>query len=56
MRKSSREVIFINTSPPKERVKLLKPMNEIEEMGDNSEEIHSTGLIKRYIERPTSMD
>ena len=31
MRKSSRQVIFINTAPPEERViKLLKPMNEIE--------------------------
>ena len=56
MRKSSREVIFINTSPPEERVQLLKPMNEIEEMEDDSEEIHSTGLINRYIERPTSME
>ena len=32
MRKSSRGVIFINTTPPEERVQLLKPMNEIEEM------------------------
>ena len=32
MRKSSREVIFISTSPPEERVQLLKPINEIEQM------------------------
>ena len=50
MRKSSREVIFINTSPPDERIQLLKPLSEIEELPDESEEIHSGGLIKRYIE------
>lgn len=55
MRKSSREVIFINTSPPEERVQLLKPINEIEQMPDESEEIHSGGLLKRYIERPASL-
>ena len=37
MRKSSREVVFINnTSPPDERVQLLKPISEIEEMPDES--------------------
>ena len=55
MRKSSREVISINTSPPEERVQLLKPINEIEQMPDESEEIHSGGLLKRYIERPASL-
>jgi len=48
MRKSSREVIFIPTAPPDERVQLLKSMNEIEEMDDDSEEIHSNGLLHRY--------
>ena len=55
MRKSSREVIFINTSPPEERVQLLKPINEIEQMPVESEEIHSGGLLKRYRERPASL-
>ena len=31
-------------------------MNEIEEMEDDSEDIPSTGLMKRYIERPTSIE
>ena len=30
MRKSSRNVIFVNTSPHAERVDLLKPLSEIE--------------------------
>ena len=56
MRKSSREVIFINTTPPEERVQLLKPMNEIKEMDDDSEEVHSSGLLNRYIQRPASLE
>ena len=56
MRKSSRQVIFINTAPPEERVKLLKPMNEIEKMDDESEEVHSSGLLNRYMKRPSSLE
>ena len=56
MRKSSRQVIFINTTPPDERVQLLKPMNEIDEMDDDSEEVHSSGLLNRYIQRPASFE
>ena len=55
MRKSSREVIFIPTDPPDERVQLLKSMNEIEEMDDESEEIHSNGLLHRYTQRPACL-
>ena len=39
IRKSSRQIIFINTSPPNERVELLKPMDDIKNMEDDSEEI-----------------
>ena len=55
MRKASRSVIFINTSPPAERVELLKPLSEIENMEDDSEEIQSGGLLRRYDERPECM-
>lgn len=48
-------MIFINTTPPEERVQLLKPMNGIEEM-DDSEEVHSSGLLNRYIQRPASRE
>ena len=43
--KSSWKVIFINTPPPEERVKLLKPMNEIEKIDDESKKVHSSGLL-----------
>ena len=56
MRKSSRQVIFINTAPLEERVKLLKPMNEIEKMDDESEEVYSSGLLNRYMKRLSSLE
>lgn len=56
MRKSSRQVVFINTAPPEDRVHILKPMNDINELDDDSEEIYSTGLLKRYSTRPTSLE
>ena len=56
IRKNSRQVIFINITPPEERVQLLKPMNEIEEMDDDSEEVHSSGLLNRYKQRPASFE
>ena len=55
MRKASRSVVFINTSPPAERVELLKPLCEIENLSDDCEEIQSGGLLKRYTERPERM-
>ena len=35
MKKSSRQVVFINTAPPDERVQLLKQLNEVKEMEDD---------------------
>ena len=55
MRKISRQVIFINTTP-EERVQLLKPINEIEVMDDDLEEVHSSGWLNRYIQRPASFE
>ena len=56
MRKSSRQVVFINTSPPEDRVQLLKPMQEINDMEDDSDEVYASGLIKRYTKRPTKLE
>ena len=55
MRKASRSVVFIKTSLPAERVELLKPLSEIENLSDDCEEIQSGGLLKRYIEHPECM-
>ena len=51
MRKSSRQVVFINTSPPENRVHLLKPLQEISEIDDDSDKISASGLIKRWYDQ-----
>ena len=56
MRKASRQVIFINTSPPEEREELLKPLDDIKDMEDDCEDIYTNGLIKRYTMRPSSLE
>ena len=56
MRKSSRQVVFISTSPPEERVKLLKPLQEIKDLEDESDEIYASGLINRYTKRPANLE
>ena len=52
MRISSHQVVFINTSPSKDRVQLLKTLQEINDMEDDCDEIYASGFIKRYMKRP----
>ena len=56
MRKASRSVIFINTNAPEDRVCLLKPIEVLDEMDDNSEDIESNNIIKRYSNRPKALE
>ena len=56
MRKASRQIIFINTSPPEERVELLKPFDDIKEMDDDCEEIYAGGLLKRCCKHPAKLE
>ena len=56
MKKSSREVLFINTAPPNERVQLLKPINDIKEMEDDCQDVYTTGLLQRYAKRTASLE
>ena len=56
MRKSSRQVIFVNTNLPEERVFLLKPQSVIENMDADDENVEARGLITRYEERPDSLE
>ena len=55
MKKSSSQVIFINTTLCDERVQLLKPINDIQEMEDDCEDVFSYGLLKIYAKRPLSL-
>ena len=56
LRRSSREFQFINTSDPDERTFLLKSMDKIKELPDNSIDIESDNVIKRYQRRPRQME
>ncbi|XP_062600656.1 uncharacterized protein LOC134262299 [Saccostrea cucullata] len=53
--KSSRDV-FINTSPPEERTLLLKCKSALEELPENSTDIHASSVIKRYSQRPRQLE
>lgn len=56
MRKLSRLVVFVNTSPPKDSVRLLKCLSDIKEMEDNCEETYASGLLDRYTKRPAKLE
>lgn len=47
MCKASQQVVFINTSPPCERVNLSKLLGDIKDMNDDCEDIYSAHLLKR---------
>lgn len=49
MRKASRQIISINTSPPEDRVELLKTMDDTKEMEGNCEEICPSILLKEIV-------
>ena len=56
LRRSSREFQFVNTSDPDERTFLLKSMDRIKELPDNSTDIESDNAIKRYMRRPKKLE
>ena len=56
LRRSTREFQFINTSPPDGRTFLLENLNKIRELPDNSHDIESNNLIKRYQRRPKQLE
>lgn len=56
MRRSSRDFQFISTSPPDERAFLLKKLDKLKELPDNSTDIESDNIIKRYQRRPKQLE
>ena len=56
MKKSSHQVVFINTTPPNERVQLFKPVNDIKEVEDDCEDVYTTGLLQRYAKCPFRLE
>ena len=55
LRRSSRDVQFISTSPPDERTLLIK-LEKLKELPDSSQDIESDNIIKRYQRRPKQLE
>lgn len=53
---NSEDCIFIPTSPPGERVKLVKSKQDLQEMDPDSDDIFVPGLLDHYVARPPSME
>lgn len=53
---STRDVIFINTSPPEKRTFLLKDKVELDQLPENSTDIAVDNMIKRYSKRPRQLE
>ena len=51
LRNSSRKVIFVNTSLPEDRVFLLKPIDQLQAMKDDEEDVQCTNMLTRYQNR-----
>jgi len=56
LKQLSRKVVFINTASKEDRVSLLKPISQIKDMDNESQDIFQTSLIDRYAARPDSLN
>jgi len=54
--KKTRQVTFINSSPPEDRTRLLKSEDTLKELSDNSVDIFSSNDITRYAMRPKQLE
>ena len=56
LRRSSQKFQFVNTSDRDKRTFLLKSMDRIKELHDNSIDIQSDNVIKRYQQQPKKLE
>ena len=56
LRRSSRDFQFIGTSPPDERTFLLKKLDKLKELPENSPDIESDNISKHYQRRPKQLE
>ena len=56
LKKSSRAVIFVNTSMLGDRICILKPQNQLRNLPDESVDIYQVGILERYAARPASLE
>ena len=52
LRSSSKEVVFLNTNPPKTRSRLLKSAKKLTSLGDDCVQIFQSNVIDRFASRP----
>ncbi|KAH9388427.1 hypothetical protein TYRP_023493 [Tyrophagus putrescentiae] len=53
--KTSRDVLFINTSPPEGRVRMVRPERELRNLPPNSTDVFSTNINDYYRTRPRAI-
>ena len=53
--KCTRDIVFINTSVPEERIFLLKPKAALDELSAESTNVESDNVIQRYSKRPRQL-
>ena len=56
LKKSTRSVVFVNTSPKEKRVAILKPAAVLSAMDDDDEDIFYNNINDRYAARPHKLD
>jgi hypothetical protein len=52
----SRQVLFVNTSLPQDRIRLLKSAKKMKLLPKNSTAIFEENIIDRYAGRPTDLE
>ena len=53
--KCTRDIVFVNTSVPEERIFLLKPKAALDELPAESTDVESDNIIQRYSKRPKQL-
>jgi len=56
LRRTSRKVLFVNTTPLEDRVVMIKPKHVLEDMTEESTDIESGNIVTLYQQRPKDID
>lgn len=56
LQKRSRQVIFLNTGMPEERIKLVKSSAKLKSLDPGSEDVFEKNITNRYAARPTTLE
>jgi hypothetical protein len=56
LKRSTRQVLYVSTEMQEERVRLLKPMNILQTLEDEDEDVYMEGMVDRYPYRPNQLE